>query len=434
MITHLRLIDFKGFADETLAVGPFTVLVGANASGKSNLRDAFRFFHGIGRGYTLADIIGGKRGTVDWEPLRGAPNELGRLSRPEELSRVQQVNGESETYHGFFLEIGLTRGRRKIKYSIGAASDPEKAGNFRVFEEHLKAGRETIYTSHPGEPDPVERQGDDAHLLLRMGQAGKQKKGLRVAVRPERPALTQIAEQSRVGRAHKDAAQYVAAALGRMRFWDFAPNRMREPVVPGQTVLDDSGANLPAVLRHICADPRRKADLISWTQELTPLDVADFEFPADAAGRIQLVVCEDENRKFSAHSISDGTLRFLAALAAMLDEDAAGLYFFEEIDSGIHPARVRLLADLVERRTASGKLQAITTTHSPDMLTAGGDETFAHTSVVCRLPDTSEAIIRPVPALPNAAELRRTYGLGRLHASGWMENAIAFLGGGENAA
>ena len=37
MITDLRLVDFKNFADERLAVGPFTVIVGANASGKSNI-------------------------------------------------------------------------------------------------------------------------------------------------------------------------------------------------------------------------------------------------------------------------------------------------------------------------------------------------------------------------------------------------------------
>ena len=60
MITSLRLVDFKNFADETLRAGPFTVIVGTNASGKSNIRDAFRILHGIGRGYTLAEIIGGK--------------------------------------------------------------------------------------------------------------------------------------------------------------------------------------------------------------------------------------------------------------------------------------------------------------------------------------------------------------------------------------
>ena len=73
MITSLQLKDFKNFADETLCVGPFTVIVGTNASGKSNIRDAFRFLHGIGRGYTLAEIIGGKYlgGQPEWEAYPG---------------------------------------------------------------------------------------------------------------------------------------------------------------------------------------------------------------------------------------------------------------------------------------------------------------------------------------------------------------------------
>ena len=69
MITSLRLVDFKNFADATLRAGPFTVIVGTNASGKSNIRDAFRFLHGIGRGYTLAEIIGSKYGSggqIEW--------------------------------------------------------------------------------------------------------------------------------------------------------------------------------------------------------------------------------------------------------------------------------------------------------------------------------------------------------------------------------
>lgn len=35
MLTSLRLVDFKNFRDETLHMGPLTVIVGANASGKS---------------------------------------------------------------------------------------------------------------------------------------------------------------------------------------------------------------------------------------------------------------------------------------------------------------------------------------------------------------------------------------------------------------
>ena len=37
MITSIRLVNFKNFADETLRVGPFTVIVGANANGERAL-------------------------------------------------------------------------------------------------------------------------------------------------------------------------------------------------------------------------------------------------------------------------------------------------------------------------------------------------------------------------------------------------------------
>jgi AAA15 family ATPase/GTPase len=49
MLTRLSLERFKNFYDTTLELGPLTLLVGTNASGKSNLRDAFRFLHVVSR-------------------------------------------------------------------------------------------------------------------------------------------------------------------------------------------------------------------------------------------------------------------------------------------------------------------------------------------------------------------------------------------------
>ena len=421
MITELTLVDFKNFANETLHVGPFTVVVGANASGKSNIRDAFRFLHGIGRGYTLAEIMGGKYGAggqAEWESIRGAPREV---------SRLQQVVG----YYGFVLSMRIKQHRTQIDYSIGVQSDIPNFGGFRVFQEQLEEGRTPIYTSHPGEPDPVNLQDDENNLLLRMGKVGDQKKyGDRISVRPDQPALTQIGEHIRVRRSHKDAAEYATEVLSNMRFFDLVPDRMRKPAFPGQTVLGDSGENLPTVLRRICSEPSRKDSLIQWIRELTPMDVVDFEFPVDTiTGLVQLVICERGDRKLSAYSISDGTLRFLAMLATLLSENAKGLYFFEEIDNGIHPSRVQLLVDLIETQTAKGDIQVVTTTHSPELLSMVNDKTFENTSVVGRLEDTSDAIIRPVADLPDSGKLRKTQGLGRLLSGGWMETALSFTEG-----
>ena len=139
---------------------------------------------------------------------------------------------------------------------------------------------------------------------------------------------------------------------------------MREPSVPGATILGDSGQNLPSVLESICADRQRKSTLMSWLEELTPMDVKELEFPRDPSGRVHLHIVERNGRKVSAYSASDGTLRFLSILAALLGSNEGGLYFFEEIDSGIHPNRLWLLLDLIERQTAKGKIQVVTTTHS----------------------------------------------------------------------
>lgn len=116
-------------------------------------------------------------------------------------------------------------------------------------------------------------------------------------------------------------------------------------------------------------------------------------------------------------------------LAALLGENSAGLYFFEEIDNGIHPSRMHLLLNLIEGITAKGAVRVVTTTHSPELLTLVNDQTFGSTSVVYRDENADDGIIRPVTELPKAGELRKSQGLGRLHTSGWMEDALAFTAG-----
>ena len=421
MLTDLQLVDFKNFADERLAVGPFTVIVGANASGKSNIRDAFRLLHGIGRGYTLADAIGGRYGVggqKEWQEIRGALDEIVRFGQPSVRLCVGLRLPLPDQLVRLFPHLDL-------RYELGLA---KTATGFVAVREQLSHGH-PVYTTHPAEGDPVREQGDENHLLLRMAKTGSQRKyGHRIAVRPTQPALTQLYEHQQIVRSHKALASEVKEALGHMRFLEPLPDPLRQPAFPGQTVLGDNGDNLPTVLRKLCEDPACRDTLLEWTRELTPMDVADFDFPIDpTTGRVQLAIKEHNGRTVSAYAASDGTLRFLAMLAALLDDEREGLYFFEEIDNGIHPTRLRLLVDLIENRTAD-RIQVVTTTHSPSLLSMVSDRTFAHTSVVCRRPDSNDAVIRRVANLPNAEQLRTAQGLGRLHTSGWLEDAVYFEG------
>ncbi len=419
-------------------MGPFTIIAGANASGKSNVRDALRFLHGVGRGYTLAEILGGRYGPggeAQWGGVRGAPSEIARLGTAgfavEAGMRIKDVAG---------LADPRSDGPSEATYevAVNAVEGRWSSGQLRVTRERLGRhgppslgveadGRdESIYTSHPAPPDPVARQEDETHLLLRMGKTARQKKyGHRVAVRPDQPALNQLREHKHVLRLHKKCADAVASTLSEMRFLDPSPDRMREPSPPGQTILGDQGNNLSTALKAICQDADTRKALIEWTRELTPMDVEDFEFSTDpVSGKVQLLIEETNGRKISAYSASDGTLRFLAVLAALFGRDRTRLYFFEEIDNGIHPSRLRLLLELIEQRTADGMIQVVTTTHSPELLAMVGDGGFGNTAVVCRRPNTDDALVRQVADLPNAGELRQSQGLGTLHSAGWLEDAV----------
>ena len=410
MITSLRLVDFKNFADETLRVGPFTVIVGANASGKSNIRDAFRFLHGIGRGYTLTEAVGGKYGVGrqrEWEPIRGATNEIIRINSSTRGLPVPPNPA-------FGLEVELTANNKDATYSVEVSREITRAQGFRITYERLLIGGEDVYTK-PRSPH-YDRQ-------VSLGRDGA------INIKLDKPALTQVHDSRYVHPSRREQVEAIVGTLANMRFLDPVPDQMREPTFPGPTVLGDSGEYLPTVLREICADPARKRILAEWMRELTPMDVTGFEFPEDPSDRIHLKLKEKSGREISSYSASDGTLRFLAMLAALLDEDPTGLYIFEEIDNGIHPARLHLLVDLIERQTAKGAVQIVTTTHSPELISMVNEDTFGNMSVVCRLEDSEDAIIRPVSDLPNARRLRKTQGLGRLLAGGWMETALAFTEG-----
>ena len=409
MITSVRLENFKNFADETLRLGPFTVIVGANASGKSNIRDAFRFLHGIGRGYGLADIVGGRYGAggqVEWEPIRGAANEIARIGESEftleavidtssRKADMEWLNRALEgptflapTEVGFVIRVGCDAAHEK-GFSIKGTSfrtdtgySWERSKNWRRDDGMNLTHQPPLPNMFPGrDPEPLLLRDEIAHAFLGVC------------------------------------------------FLDPTPGLMRQPSLPGQEILGDGGKNLPSVLQEISIDEKRKAAMIEWIRELTPMDVVDFRFPSDPSGRVHLMMREANGNDVSAYAASDGTLRFLAMLAALLGPKPAGLYFVEEIENGIHPSRLHLLFELIETQTGKGRIQVVATTHSPTLLSMMSDRTFEDARVVCRLPDTTDAVIRPLSAIPNAPELRKTQGLDRLLIGGWMEDMLAFTEG-----
>lgn len=411
MITRLGLRNFKNFADAELKLGKFTVILGTNASGKSNIRDAFRFLHGVGRGYTFSEIFGGKWGSGgqrEWNGIRGAMNEIVRHGKYISLleSRINYDIDGILSEIDILFSFELSEGGRYFQ-SIG--------------DMFLVNGKE-IFSPFHNDGNAVDQHYDK---LIKLRTKNIKKREFTIDIPSIEPALKSISESNRVHNSISFASRTLIEHLESIRFFEFYGDLVRQSSPPGQLVLGDHGENLPTVLQAICDDPARKETLMEWVRALTPMDVTDFKFRTDLNGFVQLYLVESDGAEISAVSASDGTLRFLALLAALLGPNPAKLYFFEEIESGIHPARLHLLIDMLERQTAKSGIQVVTTTHSPELLSLLSDETLKSTSIVYRPPGRSDAIIKPVLDFPNIEKLRASQGLGRLHAAGWFEDVLA---------
>jgi predicted ATPase len=426
MITKLKLNNFKNFKRAEMDFGPVSILVGTNATGKSNVRDAFRFLHGIARGYTLAEIIGekyGEGGQLQWSGIRGGTRETCFAGE-----RTFSVGIE------FDEKGGPPNSTTPYAYEIEVSCAPNGSAP-KVVRERLHRHGTLVYDSHPGTDAPA--QNDPMLLVARLQPGGDWRKmGPKLPGLASQPLLTQVTELAQRRKAAGKVKASVEAALEELesiRFIDFSPELMRKPSIPGQLILSDRGDNLSSVLQAICEKPELKRALSNWLQELTPMDVVDFEFVPDAAGKVLVYLVEEGGRKTSANSASDGTLRFLGLLAALLGPKPARFYFLEEIDTGIHPARLALLMDLLDNQSKGKGIQIVATTHSPQVLRLIKEENLKYATLAYRLKGNTEGRLKPLTEIPHLLDVIKRKDIARLHESSWMENTMEFNEGSPKA-
>jgi len=72
--------------------------------------------------------------------------------------------------------------------------------------------------------------------------------------------------------------------------------------------------------------------------------------------------------KFEAFSMSDGTLRVLGLITAVFQRPIPSLLVIEEPEASLHPRSLGVILDVL--RLASGSMQVVVTTHSPEVLDA----------------------------------------------------------------
>jgi predicted ATPase len=176
------------------------------------------------------------------------------------------------------------------------------------------------------------------------------------------------------------AAEAMLAAIASIFILDPVPHQMREYVPQKDSHLRRAADNLSATLARLTEEPESREALLSMTRSLSEAQVSKLSSVSSELGDVMATIDEKiggEVRAIPARLMSDGTLRFLAIAAALLDvedvrsaetDEAQRLLVIEEIENGLHPSQASLLIGRLKEAADERGVRTVATTHSPAIL------------------------------------------------------------------
>ncbi len=380
MLKKITLRNFKSFRDSTFELGPLTLMVGANAGGKSNFVDALRFLQGCARSLTVIEILSGKwqGGQLVWLPIRGNEQEAFNLFH------------DSKTFE---LIIDWEPPTLTMTYDV----------EVKAFNSKIAFTRERWL---------VDGERYDSSIDQNIGDYGVSNFDFLIA-------LPDVPENVR------KSTRFLREWLNDLHFLEPNPSLMRNFASKLHTRIGTHGENLSSVLFNLASDTKQRQTILDWIQELCTQEISDLHFYRTELGdEVLLAIKEPKGTIISARSMSDGTLRFLAIIIAMLTAKEGTTFIIEEIDNDLHPSRLHLLVNFLEQVTMSRKLQVIASTHSPYFLDHLSESSLKNVLVFHRDQQSAETKVTKLIDIPGFTEARKNMPLDLMHASSWMEQNL----------
>jgi predicted ATPase len=357
LITRVVLKNYKSIASCSVPLCPLIFLVGQNGSGKSNFLDALR-------------LVSESLNTS----LDHALRERGGINE------VRRRSSGHPTHFGIRLEFTLpdsTTGH----YAFRVGAKPK--GGFEVQREECRT-----YA--------CEALRQDNFYVVSSGQ-----------VEDSNPkALPPGAEDRLFLVAASSLPEFrpLYDCLTRMGFYNLNPEEIRDLQPPnlGEVLLRD-GSNLASVLNLLSVDsPSAKARVVELLSKVVPgvVDVTARHVGKKETLEFRQKVGENEAPwRFLAENMSDGTLRALGVLTALLQSSSGGgrkrvpLVGIEEPELALHPGAAGVVREALI--SASRQTQVIVTSHSPDLL---DDKSVSDENILAVINKNGQTIIGPVDA------------------------------------
>lgn len=394
-ILKLEVKGFRSLRDVVWEPGDLNVLIGPNASGKSNLLRLLELLAISAQGQLGKHIQ--KSGGMEPLVWDGTDDRIAVNVRMSPFEERRDIDRESLTY-----KLQLDRIGRSSAYRIGhellgnywLVETGEKKQPKKFLERKLQRARIFDFQEH-GLTAPEEEVPEGETLLSVLSGP--------FTANPLLPAFQQ---------------QLSAWSV----YHDIHVNRdavIRRPAIARlERRVDPDGQNLITVLHTLYTGDRQfKKDIHAAMRRAFGDDFEELIFPPAADQQIQLRVrWKSLRREQSAADMSDGTLRFLFLLTVLASPSSAPVIAIDEPETGLHPSMLPVVAEYAI--DAALRSQVILTTHSPQLLDAFGD-THPRTTIV-KWDDGATTLRNPSGEKLDA--WLKEYSLGALLRSGELES------------
>ena len=369
-IKKIRVKNFKSFKDLEVELGNLNILIGANASGKSNFAEIFRFLRDI-EDSGLDNAISIQSGV---EYLRNV-----NMDSSEHLS-LEVVSKTPDQESGLMVEkeeglFGIKTCETTYKFAIRF----EEAGaDFEIAEDKLIQKCDFFKLEEAGaEIEEVEKLESGKFILSCLKGKVSVESYLPKGVPIEQedifpPPLVKKKLNSKVLLLETEFPLFLMpsslpeSVLGSFSIYDFDPKLSKIAVpIAGKVDLEEDGENLAIVLKNIMAKDDEKRKFFNLVKYLLPF-VDDLDVERFIDGYLLFKLQETYSEKYlPASLVSDGTVNMIALIIALYFEDES-LTIIEEPEKNIHPYLISKVVEMME--DASARKQIIVTTHNPEMV------------------------------------------------------------------
>jgi len=377
IIKRLKVKNFKSFKEIEVELGNLNVLIGPNASGKSNFLNILKFLK------DLADT-----GLDNAVSLQGGGEYIKNIYLTGADNVSIEIEFEIDDFFPKFY-LGKEKITSKIKsscYEIEIKIDDD-GNNIKVIQEILDIKFNIFKILEKNETsENLEKLGDYEFIIKNINGEIKTERKLNASRVKEKKIIFSLLFSDRFEKEYNlkenelivNTFPFIDFLLPKdtfmnLSFYDINPKPSKQfAIISGKNELESNGSNLAIVLRKILNNEEERERFSLLVQDILPfVDEVSVERLAEKYLYTSLKEIYSEEKFIPASLISDGTVNIII-LILILYFEKKDMIIIEEPERNIHPYLISKLIDIMKDVATRFNKQIIISTHNPEIVKYAG--------------------------------------------------------------